>query len=139
VLDQSNIPLTPTGNGAGQADVREPISSSCTANPFTVDGAACQGGAVGKPLFLFTDGMSPRGLFADAYRPDTPVTAVATAITDSSATVSGTVNPEGNAVKVSFQFGTTPAYGQSTTAQTLALANVAAPFAGGAPAVTQAR
>ena len=128
VLDQSNIPLTPTGNGAGQADVREPISSSCTANPFNVDGAACQGGAVGTPFFLFTDGTSPRGLFADAYRPDTPVTAVATAITDSSATVSGTVNPEGAAMKVSFQFGTTPAYGQSTTAQTLAPGNAATPF-----------
>ena len=128
VLDQGSIPLTSTGNGAGQADVREPISSSCTANPFNVDGAACQGGAVGTPFFLFTDGTSPRGLFADAYRPDTPVTAVATAITDSSATVSGTVNPEGAAVKVSFQFGTTPAYGQSTTAQTLAPGNAATPF-----------
>ena len=30
VLDESDIPLTPTA----QADVREPISSSCTANPF---------------------------------------------------------------------------------------------------------
>ena len=39
VLDASNVPLTPTA----QADVREPISSSCTANPFNADGAACQG------------------------------------------------------------------------------------------------
>jgi hypothetical protein len=38
VLDESNIPLAPTS----QADVREPISSNCTANPFNADGAACQ-------------------------------------------------------------------------------------------------
>ena len=51
VLDESDIPLTPTA----QADVREPISSACTANPFNSDGAACQGGAIGTPFFLFTN------------------------------------------------------------------------------------
>jgi hypothetical protein len=124
VLDQSNIPLTPTA----QADVREPISSTCTANPFNADGAACQGGAIGTPFFLFTNGTSPRGLFADAYQPGTPVTGAASAVTDSTATLSGTVNPEGAAVKVSFQFGTSTAYGQSTAVQTLAPGNVATPF-----------
>jgi hypothetical protein len=62
VLDESNIPLTPTS----QADVREPISSNCTANPFNSDGAACQGGPVPTPFFLFTNGTNPRGLFAGA-------------------------------------------------------------------------
>jgi hypothetical protein len=38
-------------------------------------------------------------------------------VTASSATVSGSVNPAGAAVDVSFQFGTTTAYGQSTPAQ----------------------
>jgi hypothetical protein len=124
VLDQSDVPLTPTA----QADVREPISSSCTANPFNADGAACQGGAVGTPFFLFTDGTSPSGLFADAYQPDAPVTGAASAVTDSTATLSATVNPEGAAVKVSFQFGTTTAYGQSTAVQMLAPGNVPTPF-----------
>ena len=41
VLDQSDITLTPTA----QANVREPISSTCIATPFNMDGAACQGGA----------------------------------------------------------------------------------------------
>ena len=59
VLDQSNIPLTPTGDGAGMADVREPISSSCIATPFNADGQACQGSAVGTPFFLFTNGTNP--------------------------------------------------------------------------------
>ena len=76
VLDESDVPLTPTA----QADVREPISSSCTANPFNADGAACQGGAVGTPFFLFTNGTSPRGLFADAYQPGTPVTGAASGV-----------------------------------------------------------
>ena len=67
VLDQSNVPLTPTGDGAGQADVREPISSTCIATPFNADGEACQGGAIGTPFFLFTTGTSPLRLFAERY------------------------------------------------------------------------
>ena len=124
VLDESDIPLTPTA----QADVREPISSSCTANPFNADGAACQGGAVGTPFFLFTNGTNPRGLFAGAYQPDTPVTGAASAVSTSAATVTGTVDPEGAPVKVSFQFGTSTAYGQSTAPQTLAPGNEATAF-----------
>jgi hypothetical protein len=124
VLDESDVPLTPTA----QADVREPISSSCIATPFNADGSACQGGAVGTPFFLFTNGTSPRGLFADAYQPGTPVTGAASGITASTATVGGTVDPKGAAVKVSFQFGATTAYGQSTAAQTLPPSNGAAPF-----------
>jgi hypothetical protein len=62
VLDEANIPLSPTS----QADVREPISSNCTANPFNADGAACQGNPVPTPFFLFTNGTSPLRLFAGA-------------------------------------------------------------------------
>jgi hypothetical protein len=113
VLDASNVQLTPTA----AADVREPISSACTANPFNSDGTACQGGAVGTPFFLFTNGTSPRGLFADAYRPAKPTTGAASAITSSSATVVGSVNPEGAATRVFFQFGPTTAYGKTTSAQ----------------------
>jgi hypothetical protein len=124
VLDESDVPLTPTA----QANVREPISSTCIATPFNLDGQSCQAGAVGTPFFLFTNGTSPRGLFADAYQPDVPVTGAASGITASAATVSGTVNPEGAAVKVHFDFGTTTAYGQSTPAQTVAVGNAPAAF-----------
>jgi hypothetical protein len=124
VLDESDVPLTPTA----QADVREPISSSCTANPFNSDGAACQGGAVGTPFLLFTNGTSPRSLFADAYQPDPPITGAASGVSASAATVGGAVNPEGAAVNVSFEFGATTAYGQSTTPQKLAPSDVATPF-----------
>ena len=51
VLDESDTSLAPTTT----ADVREPISSSCTANPFNSDGAACQGSAIGTPFFLSTN------------------------------------------------------------------------------------
>jgi hypothetical protein len=128
VLDESDVPLTPTGNGPGQANVREPISSTCIATPFNMDGQSCQGGAVGTPFFLFTNGTSPLGLFADAYQPGQPVTGGASGISTSAATVSGTVNPEGAAVKVSFQFGTTTAYGQSTPTQTIGVGNAPAAF-----------
>jgi hypothetical protein len=70
VPDESDTPLSPTV----QADVREPISSSCIATPFDSDGSACQGGTLGTPFFLFTNGTSPLGLFADAYPPE-PITA----------------------------------------------------------------
>ena len=113
VIDESDVALTPSS----QADVREPISSACTANPFNNDGQACQGQAVGTPFFLFTSGTNPRSLFADAYQPGTPVTGTATGVSTDSATVSASVNPLGASVNVSFQFGTTTAYGQSTSAQ----------------------
>jgi hypothetical protein len=109
MLDESNVPLTPTGTSSDQADVREPISSGCIATPFNADGAACQGGALGTPFFLFTNGTSPLSLFADAYRPDTPVTGGASSIGTSSAIVSGAVNPAGAAVNVFFEYGTTTA------------------------------
>jgi hypothetical protein len=93
-----------------------------------MDGQSCQGGAIGTPFFLFTNGTSPLGLFADAYQPDVPVTGAASGISTSAATVSGTVNPEGAAVKVHFDFGTTTAYGQSTPAQTVGVGNAPAAF-----------
>ena len=124
VVDQSGIPITPLG----QADVREPISSGCTANPFNADGATCQGGALGTPFFLFTNGTSPRSLFADAYQPDAPVTGGASGVGRNTATVSGSVNPEGARASVSFQFGATTAYGQSTAVQLTGPDNAADTF-----------
>ena len=116
VLDESDVPLAAHCPGR----VREPISSGCTANPFNQDGAACQGGAVGTPFFLFTNpGSSALSLFSDAYQSSTPVTGAASGVSASAATVAGAVNPNGAAVNVSFQFGTTTAYGQSTAVQRL--------------------
>jgi hypothetical protein len=128
VVDKSGIPITPTGDGAGQADVREPISSGCTANPFNADGATCQGAAVGTPFFLFTNGTSPLSLFADAYQPDAPVSGTASGVGQTTATISGSVNPEGARTNVSFQFGTTTAYGQTTPVQTTGPDNAADAF-----------
>jgi hypothetical protein len=116
VLDESDVPLATDA----QADLREPISSSCTANPFNQDGATCQGVAVGTPFFLFTSQpSSPLSLFSDAYQSSTPITGAPSAVTASAATVAGSVDPNGAAVNVSFEFGTTTAYGQSTAVQTL--------------------
>jgi hypothetical protein len=128
-LDESNIPLTPDA----QADVRLPISSGCTANPFNADGLVCQGATptstVGTPFALFTNGSPTLSLFADAYQADAPVTGTASSVTASTATVSGSDNPEGAPVNVSFNFGTTTAYGQTTAAQKLSPANAGTPFA----------
>jgi hypothetical protein len=109
--------------------VRAPISSGCTADPFNKDGSACQAGAVGTPFFLFTDGDAGHAkLFANAYQADTPATGAATGVTTSSATLNGSVNPEGAAINVSFQFGPTTAYGSSTPAQKIGVSNTPTPF-----------
>ncbi|TMK99054.1 MAG: hypothetical protein E6G34_06020 [Actinobacteria bacterium] len=129
VLDESNVPLTPTGVGSGKADVREPISSGCIATPANVDGSVCQGGAVGTPFFLFTNGNPLRSLFADAYQPEAPVTGGASEVTTSSGVVSGAVNPLGASVNVFFEYGTSTAYGQATGAAKTAPNNSATPFA----------
>ncbi|MGH2893249.1 MAG: hypothetical protein ACRDPM_08270, partial [Solirubrobacteraceae bacterium] len=125
VVDKSGTPITRTDT---PDDVREPISSGCTANPFNADGASCQGGAVGTPFFLFTNGTNPLSLFADAYQPDAPVTGAASGVGQATATVSGSVNPEGARASVSFQFGTTTTYGQTTPAQTTGADNAADAF-----------
>jgi hypothetical protein len=121
VLD--NGPLTITR--ARLADVREPISSACTATPFNADGAHCQGGALGTPFSLRTKGMGPLRLLADAYRPGKPFTGNATGIGSSSATLHGSVNPAGAAVNVRFDFGKTTSYGSVTPLRRLAPANTA--------------
>ncbi len=125
VLDASDVTLTPTA----QADVREPISSGCVANPFDGDGAACQGGAIGTPFSLFTAGTSPRALFAQAYAPGAPATGAASAVTTTTAVLNGAVDPGGASAEVSFQFGATNAYGQTTAAQRTGPQNGATPFA----------
>jgi hypothetical protein len=136
VLDEGDVPLTPTA----QADVREPISSACIATPFNQDGQACQGGALGTPFFLFTDGTNPRALFADAYQPDTLLTGAASGVSTSAATLNASVNPHGAAVSVFFEFGASTAYGQSTPAQILPVGNApaafSAPLSGLAPETT---
>jgi hypothetical protein len=48
------------------ADVRQPISSACTADPFTNDGSNCTIAPVNAPFFLFTTSDSPQRLFAQA-------------------------------------------------------------------------
>ncbi len=118
----------PVGSNVS-AEVRAPISSSCTANPFNQDGMVCQGGAIGTPFFLFSDGDAAHAkLFANAYQTDAPVTGGSSSVTGSGATVSGTVNPQGGPVTAQFQFGTSTAYGQSTAAQKLGPAGSAVPF-----------
>src|SRR5262249_37572635 len=125
---------TPAGIDASAfADVanpqRAPISSTCTANPFNADGAACQGGAIGTPFFLFTAGApGTKKLFAEAFAPSDVRTLAASDPTASSATLHGLANPGGTSARVHFDFGTTAAFGSSTTPETLGVGVVPTPF-----------
>ena len=124
VLDNGPVSITKSA----VADVRVPISSGCTANPFNSDGVNCQGGALGTPFFLFTQQLSPRKLFADAFQPGKPTTGGATNIGSSKATLHGSVNPDGIAVRVRFDFGRTTAYGRHTAFHRIGVANTARAF-----------
>jgi hypothetical protein len=103
------------------ADVRAPISSACTADPFTGDGATCQGAAQGTPFFLFTNGgVDDAKLLSQAYQTDAPSTGAARHVTRTTAQVRATVNTQGGPAGVQFEFGPTTAYGSATTLQHLA-------------------
>ncbi|WP_187369403.1 hypothetical protein [Baekduia soli] len=119
------------------ADVRSPISSSCTADPFSADGSVCPGQAVGTPFALHTTAGSPQRLLAHTYAPTDVSTGDATSVTSSTAHLSGSANPGGAATRVRFEFGATTAYGNQTADQVLGAGVVPAAFAtdlGGLPA-----
>jgi hypothetical protein len=60
------IRLTSRFHTAPLIDARVPLSSSCTSDPFTNDGAACPLAAVNAPFYLFTTATSPQRLFGQA-------------------------------------------------------------------------
>jgi hypothetical protein len=100
--------------------VRQPVASTCPADPFTQDGASCPGNAVGTPFFAFTNTThGPRALFAQTYQPENVKTGSPSGVGISQATVSGSVNPAGAPVHVHFDFGKSTSYGSSTAAQSL--------------------
>ncbi len=99
-------------------DVRTAMASTCPADPFTLDGAACQGGSIGTPFFAFTNG-SPRALFAQAYQPDNVQTGAGSGSLRGQATLTGSVNPAGAPVNVEFDYGPTKNYGHVTPPQLL--------------------
>ena len=124
-IDASGIPTTtPLASDDGITDVRQPVASTCPADPFTQDGAACPGpgvGAVGTPFFAFTNTTNgPRALFAQAYQPENVQTAAASGVSPGKATLGGSVNPAGAPVQVHIEFGPTTSYGTRTAVQSLA-------------------
>ena len=125
---------TPTGiANSGFGDVanplRAPISSGCTANPTNADGSTCQGGAAGTPFFLYTAGSAgSQKLFAQAYAPSEVSTLAPTDIGNTEATLDGSVNPGGSAIKTHFEFGPTTAYGSTTPDARLDAASVVTSF-----------
>jgi hypothetical protein len=60
------IRFTARSRSAPLVDARVPLSSSCTSDPFTNDGAACPLAAINAPFYLFTTETSPQRLFGQA-------------------------------------------------------------------------
>ncbi len=129
-IDTGAIPTTtPLASDDGITDVRAPVASTCPADPFTQDGAACPANAVGTPFFAFTTTTNgPRALFAQAYQPETVQTAPASGVAVGQATLGGSVNPAGAPVQVHVEFGPTTSYGQSTAVQSLTPSEVQTAF-----------
>jgi hypothetical protein len=111
------------------ADIRSPLSSSNTSDPFSADGQNAPGGAIGTPFLLHTSEGSPQRLLAHAYAPTDVETGDATSVTLSSAHVTGSVNPAGAAVKAHFEFGQSTAYGNRTADQRIGVATTPQEFA----------
>jgi hypothetical protein len=129
-IDTGAIPTTtPLASDDGITDVRQPVASTCPADPFTQDGAACPANAVGTPFFAFTNTTNgPRALFAQGYQPENVQTAPASGVAVGQATLGGSVNPAGAPVQVRVEFGPTTSYGQSTAVQSLAPAETQTAF-----------
>ncbi|MGO9976495.1 MAG: hypothetical protein ACLP01_27540 [Solirubrobacteraceae bacterium] len=110
-------------------DVRQPIASTCPDDPFTEDGSACPGSAVGTPFFAFTNTTNgPRELFVQSYQPDNVQTDTASGVGVGTATLSGSVDPAGAPVQVQIQYGPTTSYGSSTAVQSIAPGENQTPF-----------
>jgi hypothetical protein len=107
---------------------RSPISSSNTSDPFTRDGAAPQGDAVGTPFFVTLTDPAPHKLLAHGYRPDDVRTLPESLVTRTTAQLNGSVNPAGAPVKVHFEYGPTTAYGSQTDDQRIAPGNARVEF-----------
>ena len=129
---------TPAGLPAAAAGgLRAPVSSGCTANPFTADGLNCPGGAAGTPFALQT--TAEQRLLAHGYGQGAVVTGDASAISASTAHVAATADPQGAAINAHIEFGTTTAYGSRTADVKLGPNTGADAFAGdlsGLPAGT---
>jgi hypothetical protein len=121
-IDTPDIPTTPQGiSDNDTTDVRSPIASTCPDDPFTADGQACAGGAVGTPFYAFTDNANgPQKLFAQTYTLGGVQTGGSSGIGKSTGTATGTVSTDGARTLVHFEYGISTAYGATTTAQLLA-------------------
>jgi hypothetical protein len=60
------ISLNPKHGAAPLIDARVPLSSSCTADPFTADGSTCAPGQINAAFDTFTTAGSPQRLFSQA-------------------------------------------------------------------------
>jgi hypothetical protein len=86
-IDTGAIPTTtPVTSDDDITGVRQPVASTCPADPFIQDGAACSANAVGTPFFAFTT-------TTNRPRQANVQTAPASGVAVGQATLGGAVNP----------------------------------------------
>ncbi|HET6867876.1 MAG TPA: hypothetical protein VFH80_18325 [Solirubrobacteraceae bacterium] len=124
VLDTPfGVRLIPRGQANVLDGARMPISSPCTADPFTQDGSNCPTADVNAPFFLFTTAGSPQRLFAQTIIPK------ANCSVQPGCTV--TVTPTGNGAVIDGQISQPADVG--ILVQRLAHGHTAAPTVGRVP------
>jgi sugar lactone lactonase YvrE len=121
---------------SNKATVME-YSGTGTSGWVPVGSAGFSAGTAGYESLAFSPNGTPYVAYDDAFNggkatvmefftPPTATTTAATSVAGSSATLNGTVNDEGTATTVTFQYGTTTSYGTTVTATTPAGGIVAA-------------
>jgi len=140
ILDGPTIVLPATSQSVRRNDPCLPAGSAgswtagalATATPGSGAGAGCGTGLV---INEFSDASAFANEFVELHW-DSPaaaaapsvVTAAATDVTTTGATLNGTVNPNGLATTASFEWGLTTAYGETTAGQSMGSGSAALPL-----------
>jgi CSLREA domain-containing protein len=108
--------LEPLGENGGPTGTQDLAAGSPARGAIPAGSALCEG-ADQRGVALGQDGACDMGAYEVAA--PTIATGGTSAISQTAATVTGAVSPNGPSAVVSFQFGTTTAYGSTVPAQTL--------------------
>lgn len=101
IVDSADTSLT----SHVEADARQPIASACAPTVLTRNGSSCPAGAVGTPFLLYTAGQMPTALYAATYQPTALTIRKTARIGESAAQLRASINPQGAAVEVYFEYG----------------------------------
>jgi hypothetical protein len=113
---------TPT-TGAGAASDGNLAGRRTVISPVTISGLNIPNGTTYTLRWVDASGSSSAGMAIDDFSitlvsPPSVVTTAATAISTTGATLNGTINPSGQTIDASFEYGLTTSYGSTVSSTT---------------------